>query len=47
MSVGLSSFAFVARILFSCFFIECRFPPCIGVFHLLSFEGLDLWKDIV
>jgi hypothetical protein len=23
------------------------FPPCVGVLHLLSFVGLDLWKDTV
>jgi hypothetical protein len=28
-------------------FLGCSFPPCVGVFHLLSFVGLDLWKDIV
>jgi hypothetical protein len=28
-------------------FPEYSFPPCVGVFHLLSFVGLNLWKDIV
>jgi hypothetical protein len=27
-------------------FLGCSFPPCVGVFQL-SFEGLDLWRDIV
>ena len=27
-------------------FLRYSFPPCVGVFHLLSFEGLDLLKDI-
>jgi hypothetical protein len=26
-------------------FLGCSFPPCVGVFNLLSFVGLDLWKD--
>ena len=25
-------------------FLECSFPPPVGVFYL-SFVGLDLWKD--
>ena len=28
-------------------FLGCSFSPCVGVFHLFSFVGLDLWKDIV
>jgi hypothetical protein len=28
-------------------FLGCSFPFGVGVFHLFSFEGLDLWKDIV
>jgi hypothetical protein len=28
-------------------FLGCSFPPCVGFFHLLSFVGLDLWKNIV
>jgi len=28
-------------------FLGWSFPPCVGVFYLLSFVGLDLWKDIV
>jgi hypothetical protein len=28
-------------------FLGCSFTPCVGVFHLLSFVGLNLWKDIV
>jgi hypothetical protein len=28
-------------------FLEHSFPPCVGVFPLLSFEGMDLWKDTV
>jgi hypothetical protein len=32
---------------FLAFFLVCSFSPCVGVFHLLSFVGLDLWKDIV
>jgi hypothetical protein len=28
-------------------FLGHNFPPCVGVFPLLSFEGLDSWKDIV
>jgi hypothetical protein len=46
MFVWLSSFGFVERLL-SCFFLGYSFPPCIGVFHLLTSVGLDLWKDIV
>ena len=46
MFVWLSSFGFVERLL-SCFFLGCSFPSCVGVFHPLSFVGLDLWKDIV
>ena len=26
-------------------FLGCTFPPCVGVFYLLFFVGLDLWKD--
>jgi hypothetical protein len=46
MFVWLSLFGFVERLL-SCYFLGCTFPPCVGIFHLLSFIGLDLWKDIV
>jgi hypothetical protein len=28
-------------------FLGCGFRPCIGFFLLLSFEGLDSWKDNV
>jgi hypothetical protein len=28
-------------------FLGCSFPSCVGVFHLLSFVGLDLWKDTI
>ena len=28
-------------------FSSCSFPPCVGAFHLFSFVGLNLWKDIV
>ena len=28
-------------------FLGCSFPPCVGVFHLLSFVELNFWKDIV
>jgi hypothetical protein len=28
-------------------FLGYSFPPCVGVFDLLSFVVLDLWKDIV
>ena len=28
-------------------FLGCSCPHYIGVFHLLSFVGLGLWKDIV
>jgi hypothetical protein len=31
------------KITFLCF-LGHSFPPCVGVFHLLSFERLDLWK---
>jgi hypothetical protein len=54
MFVWLSSFGFVIRRLISgkrkkkkinfLLFHGCSFPPCVGVFHLLSFIGLDLWK---
>ena len=27
------------------FLLGCRFPPCVGVFYLVSFVGLDMWKD--
>jgi hypothetical protein len=27
-------------------FSRCGFPPCIGVFYLLFFLGLDLWKEL-
>jgi hypothetical protein len=27
--------------------LGCGFTTCVRVFHLLSFVGLDLWKDIV
>jgi hypothetical protein len=43
----LYSFSFVERLPFFSLFLEGSFPPCVGVFPLLSFEGLDLWKDIV
>jgi hypothetical protein len=46
LSMWLSSFRFVERLL-SCIFLGCGFPPCVGVSPLLSFEGLDSWKDIV
>ena len=26
-------------------FSRCGLHPCIGFFLLLSFEGLDLWRD--
>ena len=29
------------------FFLKVSFPLCVEVFPLLSFEGLDLWKDIL
>jgi hypothetical protein len=28
-------------------FLGCSFPPYIGVLHLLSFVGLNLWEDFV
>jgi hypothetical protein len=28
-------------------FLGHNFPPCLRVFHLLFFEGLDFWKDIM
>jgi hypothetical protein len=46
MLVLLSSFGFSERLL-SCFFLGCNFPPCVRIFHLLSFVGLDLWRDTV
>ena len=33
--------------LFFLFFLGCSSPPCVGIFHLFSFVGLDLWTDIV
>ena len=42
----LSSFKFVERLL-SYFFLGCSIPPCVGVFHLLSFVRPYLWEDIV
>jgi hypothetical protein len=27
--------------------LGCSFPPCVGVFHPLSFVGLDLWKHFI
>ena len=44
MFMWLSSFRCVEKITFL-LFLGCSFPPCVGVFHLLSFVGLDLWKD--
>jgi hypothetical protein len=41
------SFRFVKRKFTFLLFLECSFSPCVGVFHVLSFVGLDLWKDIV
>jgi hypothetical protein len=32
---------------FLAFFLGCSFPPCVGVFYLLSFVGLDLCKNCV
>lgn len=46
MLLWLSSFKFVERLL-PCFFLGCSVPPCVGVFHLLSFVRPYLWKDIV
>jgi hypothetical protein len=45
--LGLSSFRFVERLLSFLLFLEHNFPPFVGVFPLLPFEGLDSWKDIV
>jgi hypothetical protein len=41
----LSSFRFVEGLFL--LFLRHNFPPCVGVFPLLFFEGQDLWKDIV
>jgi hypothetical protein len=46
MCVWLFSFGFVEKRFFF-LFLGCHFPPCVEVFHLLYFVGLDLWKDIV
>jgi hypothetical protein len=46
MFVWLSSLGFVRRITFL-HFLEYSFPPCVSVFYLLSFVGLDLWKYFV
>ena len=43
----LSSFRFVEGFFFFLLFLGCSVCPCVGVFPLLSFEWLDLWKDIV
>ena len=42
----LSSFRFVEGITFF-LFLGRGFHPCIGFFLLLSFEGMDSWKDNV
>jgi Ethanolamine utilization protein EutJ (predicted chaperonin) len=48
MIVWLSSFEFVEKKKITLlFFLGCSFPHCVGIFHLLSFVGLDFWKDIV
>jgi hypothetical protein len=44
MFVWLSSFGFVERRLL---FLGYSFPPCVRVYHLLSFVGLDLWRNIM
>jgi hypothetical protein len=41
MIVWQSSLGFVEKIIFS-LFLGCSFPPCVGVFHLLTFAQLDL-----
>jgi hypothetical protein len=45
--VCLKKIIFSLSLFFSFFFLGCSLPPCVVVFHLLSFKGLDLWKDIV
>ena len=42
----LSCFGFVEWLI-SCFFLGCSFPPCVSVFNLLFFIGLDAWKDSI
>jgi hypothetical protein len=44
--IWLYSFGFVKKIILL-LFLWSSFPPCVGVFHLLSCELVDLWKDIV
>ena len=46
MFMLLSSFWIVKKKISSLLFLGSSFPPCGGVFHLLSIEELDLWKDI-
>ena len=41
----LSSFRFIEELLML-LFLGCNICPCVGVFPLLTFEGLDLWKGI-
>ena len=43
----LSSFMFVERGLFSCFFWSVFLLLVLKAVFLLSFVGLDLWKDVV
>jgi hypothetical protein len=46
MFVWLSSFGFIENYFLAV--LGCSFPPHVGVsIYLLSFLGLDLWKDTV
>ena len=47
MFVWMSSLGFGERRFTFLLCLGCSFPPCVGVFYLLSFVGLDLWKDVV
>jgi hypothetical protein len=42
-----SSFGVFEKKLTYFLFLGYSFPPCVGVFHLLSSVGLDLWNNIV
>jgi hypothetical protein len=47
MFLWLYSFGFVEKRFTLLLFPGCTFTPCVRIFHLSSFVGLDLWKDCV
>jgi hypothetical protein len=44
MFAWISSFGFVERNP-KVLFLGCSFPPCVVIFHLLSFIWLKLWEN--